>query len=53
MEKPPENRINTWFAQELIKAFRYIEKELGPNNDGAVITRGFGEKFWCTVRSPF
>jgi enoyl-CoA hydratase/carnithine racemase len=52
MQKPPENRLNSWFAQELIKAFRYIEKELGPNSDGAVITKGFDEKFWCTVRTP-
>jgi enoyl-CoA hydratase/carnithine racemase len=49
MQKPPENRINTAFAQELIRAFRYAEKELGHNSDGAVITRGSDEKFWCTV----
>lgn len=48
MQKPPENRINTRFAQEMIRALRDIEKELGPDSEGCVITRGSDEKFWCT-----
>ncbi|KAF1809371.1 ClpP/crotonase [Eremomyces bilateralis CBS 781.70] len=48
MQKKPENRINVEFAQEIIRAFRDIEKELGPDSEGAVITRGSDAKFWCT-----
>jgi len=48
MRKPPENRINVAFAQELIKAFRDIEAELGRDTEGAVIVRGSDAKFWCT-----
>ena len=51
MKKAPENRINIKFAQELIGAYRDIEKELGPDSDGAVITKGNDAKFWCTVSS--
>ena len=36
------------FAQEIIKALRDIEKELGPDSEGCVIIRGNDEKFWCT-----
>lgn len=49
MQKPPENRLNSWYCQELIKALRTVEKLLGPDSDGAVITRGSDAKFWCTV----
>jgi hypothetical protein len=49
MKKAPENRINIKFAQELIGAYRDIEAKLGPDSDGAVITRGNDAKFWCTV----
>lgn len=48
MQKKPENRITVEFAQEIIRAFRDIEKELGPDSEGAVITRGSDAKFWCT-----
>lgn len=50
MQKPPENRLNTWYCQEIIRAFRTVEKILGPDSEGAVITRGSDAKFWCTVR---
>jgi hypothetical protein len=50
MQKPPENRLSTWYCQEIIRAFRTVEKLLGPNSEGAVITRGSDAKFWCTVR---
>lgn len=46
--KPPENRLNRAFCQEIIRAFHYIQATLGPNSPGAVITRGSDAKFWCT-----
>jgi enoyl-CoA hydratase/carnithine racemase len=48
MQKPPANRINVRYAQEIIKALRDIEYELGSESDGCVIIRGNDEKFWCT-----
>jgi enoyl-CoA hydratase/carnithine racemase len=48
LQKAPENRINVRFAQEIIRALRDIEAELGPDSEGCVITRGNDEKFWCT-----
>lgn len=49
MQKPPENRLSQWYCQELIRAYRTIETILGPDSEGAVITRGNDAKFWCTV----
>ncbi|KAF2229518.1 ClpP/crotonase [Viridothelium virens] len=51
LQKPPENRINRAFAQELIRAFRNIEVELGgvgSGNEGCVVVRGSDHKFFCT-----
>ncbi|KAL1845757.1 hypothetical protein Plec18170_009560 [Paecilomyces lecythidis] len=48
MQKPPENRLNSWYCQEMIRAYRAVEKLLGPGSEGAVITRGNDAKFWCT-----
>ncbi len=48
MQKAPENRLNVKFTQEIIRALRDIEQELGPDSEGCVITRGNDEKFWCT-----
>jgi enoyl-CoA hydratase/carnithine racemase len=48
MQKAPENRINVRFAQEIIRALRDIERELGPDSEGCVITKGNDEKYWCT-----
>jgi enoyl-CoA hydratase/carnithine racemase len=48
LQKAPENRLNVRFAQEIIRALRDIEVELGPDSEGCVITRGNDEKFWCT-----
>lgn len=48
MQKAPENRLNVRFAQEIIRALRDIERELGPDSEGSVIIRGNDEKFWCT-----
>jgi enoyl-CoA hydratase/carnithine racemase len=49
MQKPPENRLNSSYCQEMIRAYRVVEKLLGPDSEGAVITRGSDAKFWCTV----
>jgi enoyl-CoA hydratase/carnithine racemase len=43
LQKAPENRINVRFAQEIIRALRDIETELGPDSEGCVITRGNDE----------
>ncbi len=51
MQKPPENRLNSTYCQEMIRAYRTVEKLLGPDSEGAVITRGNDAKFWCTVRT--
>lgn len=48
MQKAPENRLNVRFAQEIIRALRDIEHELGYDSEGCVITQGNDEKFWCT-----
>ncbi|KAK2735684.1 hypothetical protein FQN55_002046 [Onygenales sp. PD_40] len=48
MQKPPENRITVPFAQTLIRAFRDVERALGPDTEGAVILRGNDTKFFCT-----
>lgn len=48
LQKPPENRINVLFAQEIIRALRDVEKALGPDSEGAVIIRGSDAKFFCT-----
>ncbi|KIW78824.1 hypothetical protein AYO21_10570 [Fonsecaea monophora] len=49
MQKPPENRLNQAYAQTIIDALRYIERELmKPDSPGAVIISSFSDKFWCT-----
>ncbi|KAF7719780.1 Uncharacterized protein PECH_006883 [Penicillium ucsense] len=48
MQKPPENRLDSQFCQEMIRAYRTVERLLGPDSEGAVVTRGNDAKFWCT-----
>lgn len=48
LQKPPENRITTSFAQTLISALRHIESLIPPSSPGAVIIRGSDLKYWCT-----
>lgn len=48
LRRGEENRLNTTLCNEVIKAFHYIQRALGPNAPGAVITRGHNAKFWCT-----
>ena len=50
MRKAPENRIDVAFAQEIVRALRDVERQLGRDTEGAVIIRGSDAKFWCTVR---
>ncbi|KAH7327533.1 ClpP/crotonase-like domain-containing protein [Rhexocercosporidium sp. MPI-PUGE-AT-0058] len=47
LRQGPENKLNAPFCQEIIRAFHSIQRELG-TAEGAVITRGSNEKFWCT-----
>lgn len=49
MKKPPENRLTVKFCQTMIKAYHDIQRELGPDSEGAVILRGHDKKFFCTV----
>ncbi|KAA8651926.1 uncharacterized protein ATNIH1004_000825 [Aspergillus tanneri] len=53
MQKSPENRLDQQFCQEIIRAFNSICETLGPNSEGAVITRGQDSKFFCTVYIPY
>lgn len=48
LQKPPENRLNSRFCQDIIATFHYIQRLLGPLAEGAVITRGNDAKFFCT-----
>ncbi|KAL6245463.1 hypothetical protein RBB50_007462 [Rhinocladiella similis] len=49
MNKPAENRLNVAFAQTIINALRYIERDLmKPDSPGAVVISSFSDKFWCT-----
>lgn len=48
LRKPPENRLNIAACQELILAYRNIERELGRDAPGAVILKGNDAKFFCT-----
>ncbi|PGG97082.1 hypothetical protein AJ80_09743 [Polytolypa hystricis UAMH7299] len=56
LQKAPENRITTAFAQEIIRALRDVERmvanagkdENGVGVGAAVIIRGEGAKFWST-----
>lgn len=51
LQKPPENRLTSAYAQTIIRALRYIEVELlnaNPDSPGAVVVTSFSDKFWCT-----
>ena len=48
LRKPPENRLNVEACQELIRAYRQAERELGENTNGAVILKGSDAKFFTT-----
>jgi hypothetical protein len=49
MRKGPENRLDSAYCQKLIAAFNLVRTTLGPDSEGAVITKGNDAKFWCTV----
>lgn len=51
LQKPPENRLSSAYAQVIISALRHIEVNLlnaKPDSPGAVIITSFSNKFWCT-----
>merc|ERR1712070_834740 len=48
MRKAPENRLNSEYCQKLIRTFNTVRKTVGPDSEGAVITKGNDAKFWCT-----
>ncbi|EKG20814.1 Steadiness box [Macrophomina phaseolina MS6] len=48
LSSPPENRIDSAFAQEIIRALRAIETAIPAERPGAIITRGADAKFWST-----
>lgn len=48
LQRGPENRLTVDFCNEIIAAFNYVQRTLGPDSPGAVITRGSDFKFWCT-----
>jgi len=52
LRKPPENRLNVEACQELIRAYRSAEKELGRDSDGAVILKGSDAKFFHDGAGP-
>jgi Delta3-Delta2-enoyl-CoA isomerase len=48
LNKPPENRLNVAACQELIRAYRQAEAELGQDAEGAIILCGSGNRFFTT-----
>lgn len=48
LQQPPENRLNIATCQELIQAYRQIERQLGSDAEGAVILKGNDAKFFTT-----
>ncbi|KAJ5404558.1 hypothetical protein N7509_004429 [Penicillium cosmopolitanum] len=48
LHKAPENRLSSALCQELIRTFCQIQEQLGPDAEGAVITRGCNTKFFST-----
>ena len=46
LQRPPENRINAGFAQEIIRAINDARRNLGTDTEGALILRGNDEKFF-------
>jgi enoyl-CoA hydratase/carnithine racemase len=44
-----ENRLTSIYCQEIIRAFHDIQRQVGPDAEGAVVTRGNNNKFFCTV----
>jgi enoyl-CoA hydratase/carnithine racemase len=48
LQRGEQNRLNTKICNETIQAFHHIQRTLGSDSEGAVITRGHNAKFWCT-----
>lgn len=48
LRKPPENRLNSVFCQEIIRALHHIQSVIGPDAPGALVTTTESTKFFCT-----
>jgi enoyl-CoA hydratase/carnithine racemase len=48
LRRAPENRLTVDFCNQIIRAFHHIQRTVGKDSPGAVITRGSDAKFWCT-----
>lgn len=51
LRRAPENRLNSEFSQELIRALHHVQRVLtseGSDVPGALVTTSFSEKFFCT-----
>ncbi|OJD33179.1 enoyl-hydratase isomerase family protein [Diplodia corticola] len=48
LSRPPENRLDASFAQEITRALRAIESAIPLDAPGAIVTRGADAKFWST-----
>ena len=48
LDKPPENRLNSVFCQEIIRALRHVQLTIGPDAPGALVTTTKSQKFFCT-----
>jgi len=48
LQRGEQNRLNTNLCNQVIKAFHHVQRTLGTDSEGAVITRGHNAKFWCT-----
>jgi enoyl-CoA hydratase/carnithine racemase len=46
LRRGEDNKLNSAFCKEIIRAFHGINRELGSQSSGAVITRGNNHKFW-------
>jgi hypothetical protein len=46
LRRGEDNKLHSPFCKEIIRAFHGINRELGSQASGAVITRGNNNKFW-------
>jgi enoyl-CoA hydratase/carnithine racemase len=46
LRRGEDNKLNSAFCKEIIRAFHGINRELGSGSSGAVITRGNNHKIW-------
>ena len=46
LRRGEDNKLDSLFCKEIIRAFHAINRKLGSQSSGAVITRGNNNKFW-------